>query len=272
MKIALYQMQIIWEDKQTNYLQLEKTLKDINDRKIDLFLLPEMSFTGFSMKTEATRESQLETIKKMAEFAEKYHTAIGFGWVKDGGEKAENHYTVVNKCGEIISDYIKIHPFSYSGEDKKFRGGEKIERFKVEGISFSTFICYDLRFPEIFQIASKQAHVILVPANWPQKREEHWRCLLQARAIENQVYIIGINCVGEIGGVDYSGGSCVIDPNGEILQELTGQEGVLEYELKDDAEQFREAFPVKRDRKERMYCDFMKDQLSLSYFQGSIMD
>lgn len=250
-------MHIIWEDKEANYLRFESKIKEMYDKKIDLFLLPEMSFTGFSMRTDITKESRLETVDKMINYAKKYHTAIGFGWVKECGEKSENHYTVVNRNGEIISDYVKIHPFSYSGEDKKFKGGEKVEIFELLGIPFSSFICYDLRFPEIFQVASKEAHIILVPANWPQSRQDHWRCLLQARAIENQVYIFAVNCVGKIGGVDYSGNSCVIDPNGKILHELSGQEGILEYELIDDAESFRKAFAVRNDRNEQLYYGLM---------------
>lgn len=258
MKLALYQMHTAWEDKGTNYLKLENRLKGLQKRGIELLLLPEMSFTGFSMNTELTKESHSETVNRMMNYARQYQLAIGFGWVKDCGERSENHYCVVNKEGKILAEYAKIHPFSFAGEDMKFQGGENISHFELAGISFAPFICYDLRFPEIFQIASKQAHVILVPANWPEKRSEHWKCLLRARAIENQVYIIGVNCVGEIGGIAYSGDSCVIDPNGEMLLELPRQEGVLEYELADDVELFRKAFPVKQDRKERIYYDFIK--------------
>lgn len=257
MKIALYQMHIIWENKKANYAQFERRLKEMNEEKVDLFLMPEMSFTGFSMNTNVTKESRLVTVNKMANYAKQYHVAIGFGWVKDCGEKCENHYTIISKQGEILCDYAKIHPFSFSGEDEKFRGGDKIKSFIYDGIACSAFICYDLRFPEIFQIASKKVHIIFIPANWPQKRREHWRCLLQARAIENQVYIVAINCVGEIGGVDYSGDSCVINPNGEVLIELSGQEGILKYELTDDVEIFRNAFCVKDDRNEQLYYEFM---------------
>lgn len=253
MRIALYQMHILWEEKEANYIQLEKKLKDACINKIDLFLLPEMSFTGFSMNTEKTKECDFKTVNKMSDYAKKYHIAIGFGWVKDCGEKSENHYTIVNKEGTLVSDYVKIHPFSLSGEDKKFQGGKQIDVFELGGIRFSTFICYDLRFPEIFQVASKEAHVILVPANWPRKRSEHWKCLLRARAIENQVYIIAVNCVGEIGGVLYSGDSCVINPNGEILMESFGRERITVYELNDDVLDFRRDFPMKMDRREDFY-------------------
>lgn len=253
MKIALYQMDIAWENKEKNYIYLKNKLDGLCDKNTDIIFLPEMSFTGFSMDTDITKESNLETVNKMADYARQYNIAIGFGWVKDCGEKSENHYTIVNKEGNVISDYVKIHPFSFSGEDEKFQGGEVINVFEFDGIKFSIFICYDLRFPEVFQIASKEAHVIVVPANWPQNRREHWECLLKARAIENQVYVIAVNCVGEIGGLTYAGDSCVINPNGEIVLKVCEREKVLEYELTDDVENYRRIFPVKSDRREEIY-------------------
>jgi predicted amidohydrolase len=254
MKVALCQMNIAWENKEDNYLRVEQQLKEVREKGVKLFLLPEMSFTGFSMNTTVTKEANNETINQMREYAVQYHTAIGFGWVKDCGEKSENHYTIVDNEGKIISDYVKIHPFSYSGEDVKFQSGNKIAVFELDNIKFATFICYDLRFPEIFQAASKTTNTIIVPANWPASRSEHWKCLLRARAIENQVYIFAINCVGEVGGLRYSGDSCVINPNGEILMELSGEEGILDYELVDDGGVFRNSFQVKKDRREDLYC------------------
>lgn len=246
-------MNIVWENKEENYLRVEQKLELARERRVDFFLLPEMSFTGFSMNTDVTKENKQETIKRMICYAKQYNMAIAFGWVKDREEKSENHYTIVSKEGNIISDYVKIHPFSYSGEDKKFQGGDKIFVFELDNIKFSTFICYDLRFPEVFQLASKRADIIIVPANWPASRSEHWKCLLRARAIENQVYIFAINCVGEIGGVSYSGNSCIINPYGQVVVELADEENVLEYELINDVEEFRNDFPMKKDRREDLY-------------------
>lgn len=255
MKIALYQMNIIWENKVSNYIQLENNLKKIGDRGVDLLLLPEMSFTGFSMNTDVTKESDYETVKRMMATAKNYKIAIGFGWVKDCGEKSENHYTIIGGDGDILSDYVKIHPFSYSGENEKFQGGKEIVCFRFNNISISTFICYDLRFPEVFQIASKDVDVLFIPANWPEIRKEHWKCLLQARAIENQVYIFAVNCVGKIGGLNYAGNSCIVDPHGNILSELSGREGILEYDLNNNVQKVRSEFPVKEDRKEDLYYE-----------------
>ena len=257
MKIALFQMYIEWENKEENYTHLENKLKELHGENIDLVLLPEMSFTGFSMNTELTGEGGEFTINLMRHFAMKYDIAIGFGWVKSCTEWAENHYTIVEKDGNVLSDYIKIHPFSYSDEDKYFQGGREIVTYTFEGTDFSTFICYDLRFPEIFQIASQKADAIIVPANWPQKRSEHWKTLLRARAIENQVYIFAINCCGTIGGQYYSGDSCVINPDGKIESMLSDEEDIIVYEFVNDVRNYRKSFPVKEDRVEELYYEIM---------------
>lgn len=256
-KIALAQTQIVWEDKERNYGIAEKRIREAVSRKAEAVFFPEMSFTGFSMNTDATKERSGRTIQRMRALAQQYHVSVGFGWVKDCTGvcgKCENHYTVVDSAGNVLSDYAKIHPFSYSGEDLRFQGGSSLTHFVLNGIPCSNFICYDLRFPEIFQAVSGKAHVIIVSANWPAKRREHWKALLRARAIENQVYILAVNCVGETGGVAYTGDSCVIDPDGNIRAELSGNEDLIMMELTDDVERFRGEFPVKQDRREAFYA------------------
>lgn len=258
MRVALFQMYIEWENKTKNFEHLENELEKLQSEEIDLLLLPEMSFTGFSMNTDKTKEADEHTVNQMKKYAIKYNVSIGFGWVKDCGEKSENHYTIVNNIGEILSDYVKIHPFSYSGEDVYFQGGKEIVSYSFLDTEFSTLICYDLRFPEVFQIASKTADVIIVPANWPEKRSEHWKSLLKARAIENQVYVFAINCCGRIGGQYYSGDSCIINPDGKVLDIITDKEGIIVYEFVNDVKQYRDDFPTKRDRVDTLYYELLK--------------
>lgn len=263
LKIALAQMKIVWEDKKRNYGAAEKYIREAAAQKADAVFFPEMSLTGFSMNTKATKESDGWTVAHMGALARQYQISLGFGWVKDCTGtcgKCENHYTVVDIAGTVLSDYVKLHPFSYSGEDERFQGGSSLTHFVLGGIMCTSFICYDLRFPEIFQAASRRAHVAVVPANWPLKRREHWKTLLRARAIENQVYILAVNCVGETGGVLYAGDSCVIAPDGEVRAELSGAEGMVVWELTDDVARFRREFPVKQDRREDFYTGlFGKD-------------
>ena len=247
MKIALLQNQIIWEDKNRNIARIEKIIS--NNPDMDLYLLPEMSFTGFSMNISKTAETGQETVDQIRKIAVDKNVSIGFGWVRQKGTKCENVYSIIDNKGILISEYTKIHPFSYSGEDKFFSGGNRITTFTIGGIPFSAFICYDLRFPELFRIICRDVHAVIIPANWPAKRSEHWKILLRARAIENQMYIFAVNCVGDMNGSYYSGDSCIINPNGDVIMSMSDQEGVLKYEFIDDVDQYRKAFPVLDDIK-----------------------
>lgn len=252
MKIELCQTNIIWENKKAN---LEKAEKIISQSNSDLLLFPEMSFTGFSSNTELTGENYNFTINSVKQLSLKYKKAIAFGWVYKKTEKAENHYTFINENGNILSDYVKIHPFSYSGEDNFFNGGSKINIFHYRDFNICNFICYDLRFPEIFQIASKKADLITVAANWPESRRDHWLTLLKARAIENICYIAAVNCVGNIGGLYYSGDSCLINPKGEIMETISNKEGSVSFEITNDTNIYRTNFPAKKDRREDLYIE-----------------
>ncbi len=253
MKIALAQTNIVWEDKKRNEENAVAYILQAVNAGAEAVFFPEMSLTGFSMNIEVTAEKDGITVLKFRELASRYHVVIGVGWTQQKGESAENHYTIIGTEGEILSDYVKIHPFSYGNEDKFFIPGSKITYFKLGKYCWSNFICYDLRFPELFQIASQKAEVILVPANWPKKREHHWKSLLIARAIENQCYILAVNCVGRINEIEYGGGTCGISPEGSILDVLEGQAGIVVIDLQENVEELRRSFPVKQDRRWDFY-------------------
>lgn len=255
MKVALCQLAIVFEKKEENTRRVLEFVKQAKSAGAELVLFPEMSLTGFSMNLACTGERERESVQHMCGVAKQERIAVGIGWTALAGEQGENHYTVISAQGEILSDYVKMHPFSYSREDQYFVKGNQTAHFELAGIPFSHFICYDLRFPEIFQCVSERAHVIIVAADWPGSRREHWKCLLQARAIENQCYILGVNSVGWQNGVYYTGDSCVILPDGTVAEQLQDEEGLLLYDLKDDVKDYREAFPVKRDRRNDLYAE-----------------
>jgi len=257
MRVALCQLDIAWEDKKMNLEQVKVYIQEAKAERADMIFFPEMSLTGFSMNTAITKEKDGETVKEMQRLSAANQIAVGIGWVnaqmKDGRETIKNCYTVIDSRGEILSYYAKIHPFGYVKENKYFDSGSELAFFEYQGRKFSTFICYDLRFPEIFEIASRRAEILVVPANWPQHRKEHWITLLRARAIENQVYMFGINCVGDKDGLYYSGDSCIIDPNGNIMEILSDKEGLIVLDIPDNIAEIREGFPVRRDRKPELY-------------------
>lgn len=253
MNIALAQTYILWESKAENLYKVNILAERAKKMGADIIFFPEMSLTGFSMNVQLTAEYDQETVSHIQEVAKKNNIAIGIGWTKGTDHKAENHYSIINYKGVVISDYVKIHPFSFAHEDEYFQSGDKLQLFSFGGFIWSTFICFDLRFPEIFQLASEKADIIVVPANWPLKREDHWRTLLKARAIENQSYILGINCVGNIGGMRYSGCSMAVSPEGEIMKESKGKEDLLYITINNNVKDIRENFPVRRDRRKDEY-------------------
>ena len=161
MKIALGQMHIRWEDKAANLARVESWAELLKEKNIDLFVLPEMSLTGFSMHTELTKETDKITVAEAERLARKYQMAVGIGWVKDVGKFCENRYSIVTPEGAIL-EYTKLHPFSYSGEDRYFQGGTALPVCEYRGYHLGVQICYDLRFPEAFQALSRQADLILV--------------------------------------------------------------------------------------------------------------
>lgn len=269
MKIALGQLQLYWEEKEANLKKVEAYLSRLAEFGTELFLLPEMSLTGFSMNTARTKEGEKETVERVRRLSETYHMTVGVGWVKDAGARCENHYSIVTPKGEIL-DYTKLHPFRYGGEPRYFQGGENLPVCRYGDTVIGVQICYDLRFPEPFQALSKKADLIVVPANWPAGRREHWDCLLRARAIENMVYVAGINCAGSMGGQYYSGDSVLYAPDGNRMEaklirlpEACPEERVLIYEWKDEVCRYRECFPMKEDRREDLYRNLQNSEIGI---------
>lgn len=259
MKAALCQLSIIWENKEENIKKAVSFLEEAKRENADIVFFPEMTLTGFSMEILKTMDREDgATIKQFQNICKKLGIAAGFGWVSGTEEeKAKNHYSIVDDSGILLSDYIKIHPFGYGGEGKYFQGGKELVSCRYKEHIISTAICYDLRFPELFRIMDEKCSFVVVPANWPASRREHWNCLLKARAIENQVYVAGVNCAGEMDGQYYSGDSVLLNPLGEELASISEKEGMLYFDISNDVEEYRRIFPVQKDRKIeiRKLCD-----------------
>lgn len=255
MRAAILQTDIAFEDKEKNLRRAGALIETAADGGADICFFPEMSFTGFSMNLRLTGESDFYTVNIMRGLAAKHATAIGFGYtaIRDG--KGENRYAVADKRGDIVSDYTKLHSFAIGGEREDFRQGDAMPvPFRLAGHSISTFICYDLRFPELFRAAADASTVMVVAANWPDARRGHWETLLRARAIENQAYMIGVNRVGSGGGIYYSGASMAVDPNGAVTASAEdGAEQLLFAELPADTERRRAEFPALKSRRQELY-------------------
>lgn len=258
MRVALGQLDMVWEDKERSFLKAEAMIEEAAGAGCDIIVFPEMAFTGYSMNLEEIGEdiSDSRTVGWAKEQALAQHIAVAFGWAalgKESGSKGTNRFTLVDKNGDIAADYAKLHPFTYGREREFYEKGTEIVTVPFLGRTISLFICYDLRFPEIFQIAAGKADIMFVIANWPSIRSSHWQTLLRARAIETQSYVVGVNCVGERDGMEYSGDSMAVDAIGNILGKISNREGVLVCDLDDRAWSLRQKFATAADRREDFY-------------------
>ena len=254
MIIALAQMDISWEDIERNMKKAQEFIEKAVENNVELILFPEMALTGFTMNIDKLLLKEEEIIDWIKKIAVESKINIGLGFSIRVDERGKNKYIVISKEGKILLKYTKLNPFSYARESEKYYQGEEIGICKIDEFNMASFICYDLRFPEIFQIASKKAQIITVAANWPESRQEHWITLLKARAIENQCYVIGINRVGIGDGLQYGGDSVFVNPNGEILNELTSKESLVVETLEiEQVLEVRAKFDIKRDRRENYY-------------------
>lgn len=258
MKFAIAQFSPQWEQKEMNMEKAEKWVLEAAQQQADYIFFPELSLTGFSMNISKIMDEQEETIEFVRSCALNYKIGIGIGYVPFTRDKGKNSYLIIDQQGKQVLNYEKIHPFSFAHEDDYFQGGTQIACGmlcnSLEEIPLGIGICYDLRFPEVFRALAKQSHLIIIPANWPKARIEQWKILLKARAIENQAYVMGINCVGNIGGVLYSGESMFIDPLGRVISEAEKerdkeQETIIYVKMDDNVEALREKFPVLADQK-----------------------
>lgn len=261
MKIVTVSLDQIWEDKKANMDQIADLMNIACQTQPDVVVFPEMTLTGFTMNSRYFAEDFESscTISFFQQLAKKYTTNIIFGVILNTEDKPTNNQIVVSKNGDLLSRYEKIHPFSYSGEDNYYSKGQSIAQFEIEGIKCASTICYDLRFPELYQILSKDSFVIFNIANWPERRVDDWSLLLRARALENQCFLVGVNRTGVDGkGLSYQKSSAVISPIGKEIDHVQLNEFIDEYTISiEDIEQYRTIFPIKKDRRIELYKSLM---------------
>lgn len=253
MHVAGVQLDIVWEDKNANHGKVRALVAAAELPKGSLVCLPEMFATGFSMNVaEVTQSAARETETFLASLAREYGVFVCGGVVvRNPDGHGLNQSVTFGPDGGLAARYSKIHPFSYGGETEQYSAGTEVVTFRFGEAVAAPFVCYDLRFPEIFRHAvTKGAQLYLVIANWPEPRQAHWLALLKARAIENQAFVIGVNRCGRDPKHAYSGRSQILDPRGNLLADAGTAEGVFGAEL--DLEsliRYRKEFPALQDMK-----------------------
>ena len=263
-KVYALQYSIFWEDKPKNQQLLREELDRLRPQPGSLVVLPELSCTGFTMSRQGIAEDpggETQTFYSELALAHQVYLIGGASWWGDSQEVAveprlgRNMALIHNPQGQLIGQYAKQHPFSYGGETRHYQPGSDFFRFDWNGCQVGPLICYDLRFPESFRhLALAGVQFFVVIANWPSARVFHWDTLLQARAIENQAYVLGVNRAGEDPKVSYPGSTRLIDPQGKVVFSLDDQPGCLQAELDlVELEAYRARFPALADvRREQL--------------------
>src|SRR5436190_11988505 len=248
MYVAGIQLDMAWEDKAANAVRVRDLVESANLPKGALVLLPEMFATGFSMDVDAIAGGPTEEF--LSGLAREQGIYLCGGVVTRAPDgRGLNQSVTFGPDGALVARYSKIHPFSYAGETKYYAPGTETLVYRWGEAAVAPFVCYDLRFPEIFRNATKKgAQVLTVIANWPEPREAHWLALLKARAIENQAFAVGVNRCGRDPKLAYAGRGQVIDPRGNVLADGGTLEGVFGADL-DLASllAYRKDFPALQD-------------------------
>ncbi len=251
MQVHLVQFDIAWEDRAASHAKVRGLLERNRPAAGSLVVLPEMFSTGFSLDLGVTAQGlEREDEVFLARLAREYgcHVMGGVVSPREAG-KARNESVTFSPEGRLEARYVKLQPFNLGGEGQCHLPGKEIVTFPWEGFTVAPLVCYDLRFPEHFRTAVRQgANLMVVIASWPVKRYHHWLTLLQARAIENLAYVIGVNRTGSDPNLKYNGRSVVVSPHGHIIADAGEGEGVVSARLDlEDLVAWREAFPALRD-------------------------
>ena len=262
MKIALASIDQVWEQKKANLELCSSAASRAAARGARLVVFPEMTLTGFSMNADAIAEpaAASPTIDAMSTIARDTEVALAFGVVLRSRGRPQNSLSVVDEYGAEVARYAKIHPFSHAHEHQHYDGGDTVVHALIGDVVLGLTICYDLRFPELYSALAPSCDAIIVIANWPAARIEHWRALLVARAIDCQCYVIGVNRTGRDGnGLDYPASSMVVDPRGAVIPPDESDGDVAVYTLDPGlVADYRRAFPILADRRKSLYRELLR--------------
>ncbi|TYP86495.1 nitrilase-related carbon-nitrogen hydrolase [Blastococcus xanthinilyticus] len=229
MRVAAVQHDIVWEDREANFARLAPQVARAAGAGADLVLLTETFSTGFSMTPGIGEPEGGPSAQFLAGQAAEHGVWVGGSCpeIAPDGPLPYNSFVLAGPDGSTHR-YRKLHPFTHGGEHERFRAGAGPLTVEISGLRITPFVCYDLRFADVFWRAAPETDLYVVVANWPAARRLHWQTLLQARAIENQAYVVGCNRVGTAGdGTEHAGDSRVVSPMGELLATGAGVETLV---------------------------------------------
>ncbi len=250
MKVHAVQLDCVWENKAASFDRARALIASASISPGDLVVLPEMFSTGFTTQTGISCQGASRDDEAfLSSLATQYKCCVLGGVVSPGADRPLNEAVTFGPDGALLCRYAKQQPFSLGGEADVHGRGSAPARFECGGFRIAPLICYDLRFPELARAAIAQgADMLIYIASWPIKRQQHWITLLQARAIENLAFVVGVNRCGQDPHFTYSGRSVVVDPHGIIIADAAEREGVATVECDPAvAQRWRHDFPALQD-------------------------
>ncbi|MGB9868175.1 MAG: carbon-nitrogen family hydrolase [Bacillota bacterium] len=277
-KVVLVQMDLAHRDVPANRQRAAALLDSAARFQPDVVVLPETWTSGYSEPVFEAIERYAEpmdgaSVNMLREKAAQHgFNLIGGSLAERDGDKFFNTVPVIDRNGRLLGKYRKMHLYSAMGEDRAFCHGAEMPVWDLDFGRAAVMTCYDIRFPELARTyALRGAKLIFVVSNFPKPKLHHWRMLLQARAIENQLFVIACNRVGSAHTSSYFGHSIVIDPWGEIVAEGDEEERIIPVEIQlKTVDEVRARIPVYYDRRPGSYPeDLMKPGLPADYFSGS---
>ncbi len=218
-RAAIIQFDVRRGDVEWNLATVKRRISALEKEGMQLILLPEMWSTGFANeRLKGLSETTSRVLRDLSGLSRRLHVTIIGSLPEKREDRVFNTAYVVDSDGTVAGVYRKVHLFSPTGEDRYFTPGRKAVVSKTSLGPIGLMICYDLRFPELCRsLALSGATMVAVVAEWPAERVAHWEVLLKARAIENQVFILGANRCGKDGDLVYAGHSRIISPYGEVM-------------------------------------------------------
>jgi predicted amidohydrolase len=248
--VALGEYDTGWHDPTTSIAAARRLVTRVAEVGADLVVLPELATTGAT--TEGERAVPIDSpdvaaIRAIARDHQMWLVA-GVALRESRGSCAVNAAIAVDPAGAIVAIHRKRRLFAFAGEDREFTPGTESTVIDVNGVRLGLFICYELRFPELFRPVAGDVDAMVVTANWPANRHEHWDALLRARAIENQCFMIGVNRTGFADGLSYLGGSTVFDPWGDRISPTPVHATRIATIDTERVRKLRESHPFLRDR------------------------
>lgn len=257
-KVGCIQMDIAFGEPKRNIEKAEEWFEKAAQENCTVVVLPELWSTGYDLERleEIGHKEGEEIIRFLQEQAKKYgFHIIGGSVAKQTNEGFLNTLYVVDKDGQLVHEYSKLHLIQLMDEHIYLQAGKDEPLFQLDGEASSSFICYDIRFPEWLRKPILQgAKTMFVVAEWPIQRADHWRTLLRARAIENQCYVIACNRSGEDKNNKFAGQSMIIDPWGAVVAEAGEGEELLIGEVDfSQIDSIRSKIPVFDDRRPERY-------------------